>query len=58
MTKKVLISNVEGNGCRGRPKLRWMDGVRMTLGERGMLVVQGRLNVWDRRRCELIVRSE
>ena len=38
----------------------WMDGVRMALGlgERGMSVEQGRLNALDRRRWELIVRSE
>ena len=35
-----------------------MDGVRMALGVRGMLVEQGRLIALDRRRWELIVRSE
>ena len=32
MAKKVIIFNVEGNRCRGRPRLGWMDSVRMTLG--------------------------
>ena len=36
----------------------WMDGVRMALGERSMPVEQGRLNALDRRRWELIVKSE
>ena len=35
-----------------------MEGVKMALGERGMSVEQGRLNVLDRRRWELIVRSK
>ena len=35
-----------------------MDGAWMALGERGMSVEQGRLNALDRRRWELIVRSE
>ena len=26
MAKKVMICNVEGNRCRGRPRLGWMDG--------------------------------
>ena len=57
MVKKVMISYVEGNRCRGTPKLEWMDGVRMALGERSMSLEQGRLNALDRR-WELIVRSE
>ena len=36
----VMISNVEGNRCRGRPRVRWINGVRMVLGERGMSVEQ------------------
>ena len=50
MAKKVMIYDVERNRCRGRPRLRWMGGIRMALGERGMSVEQGRLNVLDRRR--------
>ena len=56
--KKVMISYVEGNRCRGRPRLRWMDGVRMALEEKGMSVEQARRNALNRRRVELIVRSE
>ena len=57
VAKKGMISNVEGNRCRGRPRVGWMDGVRMALEEKSMSVEQGRLNVLDRR-WELIVRSE
>ena len=58
MADKVMVFNVEGNRCWGRPRLGWMDGVRMASGKRTMSVEQGRLNVLDRRRWELIVRSE
>ena len=34
MARKVVISDVEGNRCRGRPRLGWMDGVKSALGER------------------------
>ena len=42
MAKKVMISDVEGNRCKGRPMLGWMDGVKRTLGETGMSPEQGR----------------
>ena len=35
MARKVMISDVEGNRCRGIPKLGWMDGTKMALGGRG-----------------------
>ena len=55
--KKVMISGVAGNRCMGRPRLGWMNGVRMALGEMGMSVEQRRLNALDRR-WEVIVRGE
>ena len=58
MAKKVMISDVDGNRCRGRPRLGWVEGVRMILGERGMSVEQGRLNTLDRRKWKFILRSE
>ena len=54
---KVIISDVEGNRSRGRPRLVWMDDVKRALGERGMSVKQGRQNTFDRR-WESIVRSK
>ena len=36
----AYVADVEGNRCRGRPKLGCMNGVRMALGERGKLVEQ------------------
>ena len=58
MAKKVMNSDTEGNRCRSRPRLGWMDGARMKLVEKGMSRKQGRLKVLERRRWELIVRSE
>ena len=56
MAKKMMISDVEGNRCR--PMLGWMDGVRTALGERVTSVEQGRLNVLQRKRWVMIVRSK
>ena len=58
MAKKVIISDVEGNRCRGRPRLGWMDGVKRAFREGDMSVKQSRQNALDRRRRESIVRSE
>ena len=36
MARKVLIADVSGGRLRGRPRLGWMDGVKVALGNRGM----------------------
>ena len=38
MARKVLMAEVSGGRVRGRPRLGWMDGVKMALGNRGMMV--------------------
>ena len=38
MARRVLISEVSGGLVRGRPRLGWMDGVKVALGNRGMTV--------------------
>ena len=58
MATKLLVSNVEGNRCRGRSKLGRKDGAKRVLGERGMSVEQGIQNALDKRRWESIVGSE
>ena len=45
IAKKVVNSSVEGNWCKGRPRLGWMEGVERALGERGMSAEQ------DRQQC-------
>ena len=38
MARKVLMTEVNGGRVRGRPRLGWMDGVKVTLGNRGIMV--------------------
>ena len=38
ISKKVLMAEVSGGRIRSRPRLGWMDGVRVTLGSRGVMV--------------------
>ena len=38
MTRRVLMVEVSGVWVRGRPRLGLIDGVKMTLGNRGMTV--------------------
>ena len=36
MPRRMLIAEVSGGRVRGRPRLGWMDGVNVALGNRGM----------------------
>ena len=36
--RRVLKAKVSGGRVRGRPRLGWMDGVKVALGNRGMTV--------------------
>ena len=38
MAKMVLMAEVRGGLVRGRPRLGWMDGVKVALGNSGMTV--------------------
>ena len=38
MVRRVLMAEVGGGRVRGRPRLGWMDGVKVALGNRGMTV--------------------
>ena len=42
MARRVLIAEVSGGRVRVRPRLGWMDGVKMALGNRGMTVEAAR----------------
>ena len=37
MDRRVLIADVNDWRVRGRPRLGWMDGVKVALGSRGMM---------------------
>ena len=38
MARRVLMAEVSEGRVRGRPRLGWMDGVKVALGNRGMTV--------------------
>ena len=42
MARRVLMAEVSGGRVRGRPRLGWMDGVKVALGNRGMTVEAAR----------------
>ena len=42
MARRVLMAEVSGRRVRGRPRLDWMDGVKVALGNRGMTVEAAR----------------
>ena len=37
MAKRVLIAEVSGERVPGRPRLGWMDGVKVAFGNRGTM---------------------
>ena len=49
MTRKMLIAEVSGGRLRRRPRLGWMDGVKVALGNRGMTVEASRQCAKDRK---------
>ena len=42
MVRRVLMAEVRRGRVRGRPRLGWMDGVKVALGNRGMMVEAAR----------------
>ena len=42
MDRRVFMAEVSGARVRGRPRLGWMDGVKVALGNRGMTVEAAR----------------
>ena len=49
MAKRVLMEEVSGGRVRGRPRLGWMNGVKLALGNRGMTVEAARQCTKDRK---------
>ena len=41
-TRRVLMAEVSGGRLRGAPRLGWMDGVKVALGNKGMTEEAGR----------------
>ena len=42
MARRVLMAEVSEGRVRGRPRLGWMDGVKVALGKIGMTVEAAR----------------
>ena len=49
MARRVLVAEVSGGRVQGRPRLGWMDGVKVALGNRGMTVEAVRQCAKDRK---------
>ena len=49
MARRVLMAEVSGGRVQGRPRLGWMDGVKVALGNRGMTVDAARQYAKDRK---------
>ena len=49
MARRVLMVEVSGGRVRGRPWLGWMYGVKVVLGNRGMMVKPTRQSAKDRK---------
>ena len=49
MARRVLTAEVSGGREQGRPRLGWMDGVKVSFGNRGMTVEAARQCVKDRK---------
>ena len=55
MARRVLMAEVSGGPVRGRPRLGWMDGVKVALGNRGMTVEAARQCAKDRKAWRALV---
>ena len=55
MARRVLMAEVSGGWVRGRPKLGWMDGVKVALGNKGMMVKAARQCAKDRKEWRALV---
>ena len=55
MARRVLIAAVSGGRVRGRPRLGWMDGVTVALGNIGMTVEAARQCAKDRKTWRALV---
>ena len=55
MARRVLMAEVSGGRVRGRSRLDWMDGVKVTSGSRGMTVEAARQCAKDRKKYRALV---
>ena len=55
MARRVLMAEVSGRRIRRRPRLGWMDGVKVALGNRRMPVEAARQCAKDRKELRALV---
>ena len=55
MSRMVLMAEVSGGRVRGRPRLGWMDGVKMALGNRRMTVETARQCAENRKKWKALL---
>ena len=55
MARRVLMTEVSGERERTRPRLGWMDGVKVALGNRGMTVEAARQCAKDRKAWRALI---
>ena len=55
MARRVLMAEVSGGWVRGRPRLGWIDGVKVALGNRGMTVEAARQCSKDQKEWRALV---
>ena len=55
MARRVLMAEVSWGRVRGRPRLGWMDGVKVSLGNRAMTVEAARQCAKDRKEWRALV---
>ena len=48
LARRVMMAEVNGGRVRSRPRFGWMEGVKVTLGNRGMTVEAARQCARDR----------
>ena len=58
MVRKVLMADVSGRRVLGRPRLGWMNGVKMALSRREMTVEAARQCEKDRKEWRALVHME
>ena len=55
MARRVLMAEVSGGRVRGRLRLGWMDGVKVALGNREIMVEAARQCAKDRKAWRALV---
>ena len=55
MARRVLMAEANGRRVRERPRLGWMDGVKVALVNRGVTVEAARQSAKDRKEWRALV---